>query len=115
MTLEQVAPGVKDKVRYTYDLGDNWEHDIVAEKVLAPDPAMAHPRCTGGKRAAPPDDCGGIWDYEELVEVLADPAHPEHEERLEWLGMADASEFAPEAFDVEAVNEGLKALRGFSG
>ena len=61
VTLEQVAPGVKDKVRYTYDLGDDWVHDIVVEKLLDPDPAMAHPRCTGGKRAAPPDDCGGIW------------------------------------------------------
>lgn len=111
VTLEQVAPGVKDKVRYTYDLGDDWVHDIAVEKVLAPDPAMAYPRCTGGKRAAPPDDCGGIWGYEELVEVLADPAHPEHEEQLEWLGLADASEFAPEAFDVEAVNSRLAGLR----
>jgi hypothetical protein len=110
MTLEQVAPGVKDKVRYTYDFGDDWVHDIVVEKVLAPDPAMVYPRCTGGKRAAPPDDCGGMWGYEELVEVLADPAHPEHEERLEWLGLSDASEFAPEAFDVEATNSRLNAL-----
>ncbi len=110
VTLEQVAPGVKDKVRYTYDFGDDWVHDIVVEKVLAPDSAMVYPRCTGGKRAAPPDDCGGIWGYEELVEVLADPAHPEHEERLEWLGLSDASEFAPEAFDVEATNSRLNAL-----
>ena len=63
------------------------------------------------KRAAPPDDCGGIWGYEELVEVLADPAHPEHQERLEWLGLADASQFAPDAFDAEAVNRRLGALR----
>ena len=93
VTLEQVAPRVKDKIRYTYDFGDDWVHDIVVEKVLDPDPSTAYPRCTGGKRAAPPDDCGGIWGYEELVEVLADPAHPEHQERLEWLGLADASQF----------------------
>jgi hypothetical protein len=110
VTLEQVAPGVKDKVRYTYDFGDNWVHDIVAEKLLDPDPAMAHPRCTGGKRAAPPDDCGGMWGYGELVEVLADPAHPEHEERLEWLGLANPSQFMPDAFDAEVVNSRLAAL-----
>jgi hypothetical protein len=111
VTLEQVAPAVKDKIRYTYDFGDDWVHDIVVEKVLAPDPSRAYPRCVGGKRAAPPDDCGGIWGYEELVEVLADPAHPEHEERLQWLGLADASQFTPDAFDVEAVNRRMGARR----
>jgi hypothetical protein len=111
VTLEQVAPQAKDKIRYTYDFGDDWVHDIVVEKVLDRDPSTAYPRCTGGKRAAPPDDCGGIWGYEELVEVLADPAHPEHEERLQWLGLADASQFTPDAFDVEAVNRQLGALR----
>jgi hypothetical protein len=111
VTLEQVAPQVKDKIRYTYDFGDDWVHDIVVEKVLDPDPSTAYPRCTGGKRAAPPDDCGGIWGYEELVEVLADPAHPQHEERLQWLGLAEASQFTPDAFDVETVNCRLGALR----
>lgn len=111
VTLEQVAPGVKDKIRYTYDFGDDWVHDIVVEKVLDPDPSTAYPRCIGGKRAAPPEDCGGIWGYQDLVEVLADPAHPEHEERLEWLGLADASQFVPDAFDVQAVNRRLDALR----
>ena len=86
VTLEQVAPDVKDKIRYTYDFGDDSVHDIVIEKVLDTDPDTTYPRCTGGKRAAPPDDCGGIWGYQELVDVLANPAHPEHEERLEWLG-----------------------------
>ncbi|MEU0157077.1 plasmid pRiA4b ORF-3 family protein [Micromonospora fulviviridis] len=111
VTLEQVAPEVKDKFRYTYDFGDDWVHDILVEKVLAPDPSTDHPRCTGGKRAAPPDDCGGIWGYQELVEVLADPEHPEHEERLEWLGLADASQFTPDTFDIEEVNRRLRALR----
>ena len=111
VTLEQVAPGVKDKIRYTYDFGDDWVHDIVVERVLAPDPSTTYPRCVGGKRAAPPDDCGGIWGYEELVEVLTDPAHPEHKERLEWLGLADSSQFAPDAFDLEAVNYRLGVRR----
>ena len=67
--------------------------------------------CTFWKRAAPPDDCGGIWGYEDLVEVLADPAHSEHQDRLEWLGLTDASQFAPDAFDADAVNRRLGALR----
>jgi Plasmid pRiA4b ORF-3-like protein len=65
-------------------------------------------RCVGGRRAAPPDDCGGIWGYQELIEVLADPAHPEHEERLEWLGLTDATQFTPDSFDLARVNERLR-------
>ena len=111
VTLEQVAPQAKDKIRYTYDFGDDWVHEIVVEKVLDQDPAPAYPCCTGGRRAAPPDDCGGIWGYEELVEILADSQHPEHHERLEWLGLDDASQFDPAAFDLDEVNRALAKLR----
>jgi Plasmid pRiA4b ORF-3-like protein len=38
--------------------------------------------------ACPPEDCGGVWGYEHLREVLADPADEEHEEMLQWLGAA---------------------------
>ena len=111
VALEQVASRVKDKIRYTYDFGDNWSHDIEVEKVLDRDPALTYPRCTGGRRAAPPDDCGGIWGYAEMTEVLADPQHPEHNERLEWLGLNDVGQFDPAAFDVAEVNHALATLR----
>ncbi|MBI3687638.1 MAG: plasmid pRiA4b ORF-3 family protein [Actinobacteria bacterium] len=111
VTLEQVVARVKDKIRYTYDFGDDWVHDIVVEKVLDRDPAVVYPRCAGGRRAAPPEDCGGIWGYEELVEALADPQHPEHAERLEWLGLHDATQFNPAGFHVDEVNQALSFLR----
>jgi hypothetical protein len=111
VTLEQVAPAVKDELRYTYDFGDNWEHEILVEKVTPADPTVQYPRCVGGRRAAPPDDCGGLWGYEELIEILADPAHPEHQDRLEWLGLTDAREFTPETFDLGKANRRLQDLR----
>jgi hypothetical protein len=111
VTLEQIAPTAKSKVTYTYDFGDNWDHDIVVEKVLDRDAAAVYPRCTGGRKAAPPEDCGGLWGYAELVEVLTDPSHPEHEERLDWLGLKSASEFDPDHFDTEPVNQALSRLR----
>jgi hypothetical protein len=89
VTLEQVAPSVNSKLRYTYDFGDDWEHDIVVEKVLDRNDTTSYPRCTGGRRAAPPEDCGGIWGYADLVEILNDPTDQEHEDRLEWLGLDD--------------------------
>ncbi len=107
VTLEQVAPTVDSKLRYTYDFGDDWEHDIVVEKVVDADPAVTYPRCTGGRRAAPPEDCGGVWAYAELVEILSDPRHPEHGERVEWLGLDGAADFDPARFDAAAVTQAL--------
>jgi hypothetical protein len=111
VTLEQVAPAAKERFRYLYDFGDNWLHDVEVEAVVDRDPAAAYPRCTGGRRAAPADDSGGVWGHEELVAILADPSHPEHEERLEWLGLASAKEFDPARFDPAEITEALKKLR----
>ncbi|HET8661967.1 MAG TPA: plasmid pRiA4b ORF-3 family protein [Micromonosporaceae bacterium] len=110
-TLEQVAPAVDSKLRYTYDFGDDWEHEIVVEKVLDRDGSTTYPRCTGGRRAAPPEDCGGIWGYAALVETLNDPSHPDHEDQLEWLGLDSAADFDPVSFDAEGVTKALSALR----
>lgn len=111
VTLEQVAPAVGDKLRYTYDFGDNWEHDILVERVLDRDASVTYPRCVGGRRAAPPEDCGGVWGYAELVELLADPTHPEHKERLDWLDLDDAAGFDPARFDAKAVTAALQQRR----
>jgi hypothetical protein len=111
VTLEQIAPAANSKIRYTYDFGDDWEHDILVEKVFDRNETTAYPRCTGGRRAAPPEDCGGIWGYVELVEILNDPDHPEHQDRLEWLGLDTPAGFAPDRFDAQAVTRALAAVR----
>src|SRR5919108_5111185 len=66
----------------------------------------ATPVCLTGKRACPPEDCGGIWGYAGFLEAMHDPQHPEHEEMLEWAG----GEFDPEAFDLDEVNRELHHL-----
>ncbi|MFU8850800.1 IS1096 element passenger TnpR family protein [Micromonospora sp. SL1-18] len=111
VTLEQVAPAAGDKLRYTYDFGDDWEHDILVEKVLDRDASVTYPRCVGGRRAAPPEDCGGVWGHAELVEILGDPTHPEHRDRLDWLGLDDPSDFDPARFNTKAVTEALQQRR----
>jgi hypothetical protein len=92
---------------YEYDFGDSWEHVIKVEKILPAMPGVRIPLCLAGKRACPPEDCGGAWGYEHLLEVLRDPAHEEHNEMLEWLG----GEFDPEAFDIDATNVELRTLK----
>ena len=99
-TLEQVAPQPKQRFRYLYDFGDSWEHEVLVEAVAPPEPGLRYPTCIGGKRACPPDDCGGVWGYADLLETLANPEDPEREDMLEWLG----GPFDPEAFDLEVTN-----------
>jgi len=87
------------KSDYTYDFGDNWEHKIELERILPREKRVKYPVCVKGKRACPPEDCGGVWGYEELLEAIKDPKHEQHEEMLEWIG----GEFDPEHFDVKEV------------
>ncbi|WP_291415265.1 plasmid pRiA4b ORF-3 family protein [Actinophytocola sp.] len=110
VSLAQVLPGEREKITYLYDFGDDWRHEIVVEKVLDPDESVTYPRCTGGRRATPPEDCGGIWAYADLLDVLADPAHPEHANSLDWLGLDSAAEFDPAAFDAPAITKSLSNL-----
>jgi hypothetical protein len=105
--LGQMVGGEGAKFRYTYDFGDNWEHDILVEKVAPPEPGVKYPRCVAGKRACPPDDCGGPWGYPDLLAAISDPEHPEHDEMLEWVG----GEFDPEAFEVTKADAELDGLR----
>ena len=103
LTLNAIVKSGATKFIYTYDFGDDWEHRIVIEKSLPAVPGQLYPACVAGKRNAPPDDVGGIWGYMELLAILADPNHPERDERLEWLG----AEFDPEAFSVEDADTAL--------
>jgi len=94
----------KDKVIYEYNFGDGWEHDIILEKIDSNAENKIIPTCLTGKNNCPPEDCGGIWGYENLLEILKDPDHEEYEEYMEWLGR----EFDPKYFDKNEINEMLK-------
>lgn len=87
---------------YEYDFGDGWTHDIVIDQVVA-SVGPGTPHLVGGARACPPEDCGGPCGYEHLLEVLADPAHEEHEHLVDWVGGA----LDPEAFDLAKTNADL--------
>ena len=94
------------KALYTYDFGDTWEHSIVLEKRLPAAPNMIYPRCTDGQLACPPEDCGGIPGFYDLLDALRNPAHEEHQELRDWVG----ADYDPEVFSIEAVNRILTRL-----
>lgn len=96
------------RFRYTYDYGDRWEHEILIEKAPPAGPARDLPACVAGKRNCPPEDCGGPWGYANLLEILANPAHPQHDEQFEWVG----GEFDPEEFSAEDADAMLAAAFG---
>lgn len=95
----------RTKIRYKYDFGDTWRHEIVVEKVLQ-DAEVAPPVCTGGARACPPEDCGGPWGYTDKLEALAAPEEEDDEDNAElrdWMGR----DFDPERFDIDVLNAAL--------
>jgi hypothetical protein len=107
-TLQQIAPHENDTFIYEYDFGDCWEHQVTVEKILPPAAGLAKTAfCLDGARACPPEDCGGIWGYAELLKALKDRKHPEHKSMKEWLGGTHNAE----AFDVEKTNRWLKKLK----
>ena len=107
-TLQQIAPCEQDTFRYEYDFGDSWEHEIRAEKILPPGAAtVTTALCIGGARACPPEDCGGVWGYDNLLKILKNRKHPEHKRMKKWLGSA----FDAAAFDVGKINLWLRKLK----
>jgi hypothetical protein len=111
VTLGDVFGDVGDKLLYTYDFGDGWEHVVVLEDLLDAVPAVAYPVCLAGKGCCPPEDCGGVWGYHDLRASLADRANERHDELVEWLGLVSGSDFDPGAFDLDAVNVALQQVR----
>lgn len=94
----------KDYLDYLYDFGDSWDHRLKLEKRL---PESLSPQVLKGKNACPPEDCGGVWGYAELLQVLAKKRKTaEEQELLENLPEG----FNPEQFEPTLANETLREL-----
>jgi hypothetical protein len=105
--LSSLVPAVGTLFQYQYDFGDDWQHAVQVEKIRPADPDTPPLSCLAGKHAGPPEDCGGIPGYAQLLRILKNPRHPEYGEMRQWAGRR----FDPEAFDPEAVNKKLHRLR----
>ena len=96
-----LSPGMAT-IDYTYDFGDSWEHRLVVSDVRPGDPGTAYPCFIAGERDCPPEDCGGIPGFYEMLKARADPDHPDHAEISEWLEGYD-----PDALDVFPIKVAL--------
>lgn len=109
--LDETLREPGDRLRYTYDFGDTWRHSLRLEEVRPR--GAGHPAftCVTGRRACPPEDCGGIWGYQALLAYLENPLDTPDwfvEQAEEFL---DGERFDPTAFEVQEVNKALDAIR----
>ena len=106
VTLGKLLTRPRMKLSYLYDFGDDWNHDIVLEKIFEEECLDEYPLCVGGERACPLEDCGCFVGHLEICRLLKNPKLPDPENIRRWVG----KDYDPEAFDEEAVNQKLKSL-----
>lgn len=98
---------IGQKVEYLYDLGDNWEHTLIVEKIEnAPKSEL---KCLSGNGKCPFEDAGGVKGYANILKAQSDPTHPAHQQSLGNHTIHDLPNYA--AFDLKATN---RELRKFS-
>lgn len=107
LRLFRAFPEVGSRLMYIYDMGDNWRHEVVLEERV--ESSGGRPKCLSGDRRCPPENCGGIWSYQEVLEALASGSSSvSGSELAEWLEWAGPS-FDPAIFDLEATNKRLSS------
>ncbi len=73
------------KIEYTYDFGDNWVHNITVEKIVETDTKLTNPICIKAKMASLPEDCGGPWGYQRMLNTLANENNEDYQETKDWV------------------------------
>ncbi|WP_331756260.1 plasmid pRiA4b ORF-3 family protein (plasmid) [Streptomyces sp. NBC_01590] len=102
-TVAQVMPEVGSGAGYMYDFGDLWVHHLTVEKIHRPAPNTVYPRCSAGRRACPPEDCGGPSGYYRTLHAIKARKGPRYRELREW----GLHKYNPAFFDRDEVNRGL--------
>ena len=106
--INQLIKSEKQKFTYVYDFGDSWEHTVTVEKIIEKDQSKKYPICLEGERACPPEDCGSVPGYYNLMKIRKNKKHPEYKGLIvEWLG----EDYDPELFVVDWVNARLHGKR----
>jgi len=105
--IKDVLLQIGDTLPYEYDMGDSWKHTIVLERIETIVSKMV--KCIDGERSAPPEDCGGVHGYQNMIHHLCHPEIDGYFELLEWLG----DDYDSEHFDLELVNKNLRKLASY--
>lgn len=101
--IKPFITGNSSQIVYTYDFGDNWEHTVELYGIMDAVAGIKYPKCIAGERNCPPEDCGGVHGYANLLEILFDPDDEDYEDTKEWVDSVNGGVFHPEEFDPAAV------------
>ena len=101
VNISELLEKRKDKIKYEYDFGDSWEHLVEVKNVHKIEAGKYYPVVIGGAMACPPEDCGGVWGYADLVATMKKKGTVVYEEMLAWLG----EDFDPAKFSMEEINK----------
>lgn len=107
VTLADLDLASRDRLAYHYQFGEGWQVEIRVEKTVSVEKGVSYPTCTGGERAGPPEDCGGLEAYHDMLACIKEPNTDLGREWLEWLGPT----YDPEACDLEKINKALRKLK----
>lgn len=105
MKLSDLLEKEDQRILYEYDFGDGWTHDLILEKILLGDNKLEYPECLAGEMNCPPEDCGGISGFADILEILKNPDHEEYDSYIVWLG----GKFNPAYFNIRKVNKLLRS------
>ncbi len=97
----------RERFKYEYQFGEPWQVEIRVEKTGLLEKGVKYPVCLAGERAGPPEDCGGLEAYHDMLASLKEPASDLGREWAEWLG----PEYDPAACDLAKINAALRKLR----
>ena len=104
--LSDILKRKNSKALYEYDFGDSCVHTIMVEAIT--DELLLVPICIDGEGQAPPEDCGGVWGYQDMLEILKDKDAEDYENTVEWLeDMGYELPLDPYKFDLDIINENL--------
>jgi hypothetical protein len=106
VTLADLNLASRDRLAYDYQIGEGWKVDVRIEKSVAPTKGAQYPSCIGGERAGPPEDCGGLEAFHDMLACLKDPQSELGKEWTGWLG----PDYDPVACDIDKVNKALRKL-----
>jgi hypothetical protein len=106
VTLTDLDLASRDRLTYDYHFGEGWKVDVRVEKAIAMEKGVSYPVCIAGERAGPPEDCGGLEAYHDMLACIKEPNTDLGREWIEWLGPT----YDPVVCDLDKINKALRKL-----
>lgn len=104
--IEVLEDTGSNTLRYLYDFGDGWEHTLTVCQSLQPEWGYLYPRLIHAIGTCPPEDIGGVPGYQDFLDAIADPNHPEHKSYANGYD----ENFEPNNPPVEALTHNVNKL-----